>query len=975
MATTTAKIVVDTNQAVNALNQLQNKIKTTNEGFSALKGALAGLAIGSFIKSAFDLADAMSDLADATEMSIGAVMGFSKAVAASGGSAEGAGKSLLKFTENIGSAAEGSAALQESFAKVGISLSDLGKLSSEDLLKKTIEGIAKIGDVAARSKVQTDLLGKGFKGVNAPNVANTMGPATEASRAAADSMKKAAESMDKLNATLTTLKEKVLIALEPFVDKINSMDTARIEKLLTIVVQLGLAFGAFKVATMAFGALTGGLAAAHASLDKVGKSFDAIKNAATVGGAGVDSLAKTWSRFGYQARAVWSDFGSGKLTLDKISNTTIPVLATRMKHLGAGSLAVAKGFAGMAAAGVMALGSLLSAIVSVGAAVIVMNETVAAITGFDFVDTWAKKLEGFVKNNFPAVHKAVDDLGKKMGMADINGKPQDGGSEKKGNDEVDAFAKKAMDSAKAKAAAYREVTDALAKQRVEIAKIVQEYQLNNEEANKRFAVETSLIGLSEQQRASMIMKNEKEVEYLNTKKKLQDQINAISAGTSDREKAELIPVLTAEMAKLTAEYEKQKAAVDQLVAARSQEEAANQLRLFGIQQEIGLTNNLNKIQDDMAKMTMTSIEQKYYDISAAARDNAKAAIEAEEARRGEKLNPDEIKKYYAEASKGAEQVAAATKKSYDHARTFETGWKKALNSYVENATDSAQKAERLFTKAFGGMEDAIVGFAKTGKFEWKSFVSSMLEELLRSQIQSLFGNMMKSMSGSMNSAASSTSGATAGGSEGGGLLASIGSMFGLGGGSGGAGAQGSPVFITNWPTSMGGTGVGAQAGAAGGQGGGQSWLGSAWDTVGGWFGSDSATASQYGTNSGSQQTSMLAEQDSAFDTGWMDTVSESFSGLGDWAGGLMDSFGGWFAEGGSIGPGKFGIVGERGPEFISGPATITPMSQAGAPSSGGVTQVTYNIVANDAASFKQMLAQDPTFIYALTQQGAKGMPA
>ena len=35
------------------------------------------------------------------------------------------------------------------------------------------------------------------------------------------------------------------------------------------------------------------------------------------------------------------------------------------------------------------------------------------------------------------------------------------------------------------------------------------------------------------------------------------------------------------------------------------------------------------------------------------------------------------------------------------------------------------------------MEDAIVGFAKTGKFEWKSFVASIAEEILRNNIRNL----------------------------------------------------------------------------------------------------------------------------------------------------------------------------------------------------------------------------------------------
>jgi hypothetical protein len=78
-------------------------------------------------------------------------------------------------------------------------------------------------------------------------------------------------------------------------------------------------------------------------------------------------------------------------------------------------------------------------------------------------------------------------------------------------------------------------------------------------------------------------------------------------------------------------------------------------------------------------------------------------------------------------------------------------------------------------------------------------------------------------------------------------------------------------------------------------------------------------------------------------------------------------FGGFFANGGTLGAGKWGIAGENGPELISGPATVTPMN-------GSATYVTYNINAVDALSFKQMVARDPQFIYAVTQQGAKSIP-
>ena len=64
--------------------------------------------------------------------------------------------------------------------------------------------------------------------------------------------------------------------------------------------------------------------------------------------------------------------------------------------------------------------------------------------------------------------------------------------------------------------------------------------------------------------------------------------------------------------------------------------------------------------------------------------------------------------------------------------------------------------------------------------------------------------------------------------------------------------------------------------------------------------------------------------------------------------------------------GSFGVVGERGPELVSGPAQVTPITAGG--------NVTYNINAVDASSFKQLVARDPQFIHAIAQQGARKVP-
>lgn len=95
-------------------------------------------------------------------------------------------------------------------------------------------------------------------------------------------------------------------------------------------------------------------------------------------------------------------------------------------------------------------------------------------------------------------------------------------------------------------------------------------------------------------------------------------------------------------------------------------------------------------------------------------------------------------------------------------------------------------------------------------------------------------------------------------------------------------------------------------------------------------------------------------------------------------GGLMNMF---KASGGDVTAGTPYIVGEKGPEMFvpSAAGSIVPNSalntgSAGRPSPVSPTYVNYTINAVDSASFKAMIAADPSFIYAVTQQGSKMLP-
>ena len=103
-------------------------------------------------------------------------------------------------------------------------------------------------------------------------------------------------------------------------------------------------------------------------------------------------------------------------------------------------------------------------------------------------------------------------------------------------------------------------------------------------------------------------------------------------------------------------------------------------------------------------------------------------------------------------------------------------------------------------------------------------------------------------------------------------------------------------------------------------------------------------------------------------------LSNVFSGGGGGSSGGL--FGGitkllGFANGGIVPTNGPVIVGERGPELLVG-ASGNRVIPNNALSSGG--SVTYNISAVDARSFKDLVASDPSFIYAVTEQGRKTVP-
>jgi hypothetical protein len=93
-----------------------------------------------------------------------------------------------------------------------------------------------------------------------------------------------------------------------------------------------------------------------------------------------------------------------------------------------------------------------------------------------------------------------------------------------------------------------------------------------------------------------------------------------------------------------------------------------------------------------------------------------------------------------------------------------------------------------------------------------------------------------------------------------------------------------------------------------------------------------------------------------------------FGNIGSALGGIASSIGSFFgfANGGMIGAGQTGLVGENGPEYITGPANITPMDQTGSKDKNPI--INFNIQAIDTQTGVQFLLQNKPAIVSMVSQ-------
>jgi len=784
---------LETSGAVNNLKRFQSEVngtqqqlKQTQETIKSFQAVIAGLAIGAVIRDAFLMANQMRDLSAATGIATQTLLGFGQAMAANGGTVDQSRDAISDLVKNLGEAANGSAELQNSFAKAGVGLDDLRTLSEQDILKKTIDGLSQIPDKATRTSLAFKIFGESVKGVDIEGLNSQLETFIAKSGANAAAVDAAGRANQNFANAMVEFKIQLLAALEPISQLAASLTESgkAVSDFISIILKIGAVVATFFILTKAIALL--------------GAAIVALK----VGGAALLTVFTIAVNLFRNFGAIMTQLGG----IGGVVSGTFKVLRAYIGDIGAFAMKAIPGLGALAVA--------------------------------------FEGLRGYIVS-------AYNTLKEFFGLSDSGA-----GAGRGGNDAITKQLQQRGEAVRREAEEARKVVDALEKQRAAIRETSAAYATRNSEIVDTINFEQSLIRKSE----DYIAVERAREEVFKRAAQETDKLRKAKAALGPAEQA-LGAVYDEQIAKIAALAEADAARIAESTQGLENLKILEAARLKDIE-------TTTKLLEDQAQRRL-QIEQNVRDIILDGQDKIRQGYEsleleglggiskelrqieieekrvAEAARRrvAEQFGDDGDMGQMSQAMKEIDQATkvvierrqAAAAEIYEQQRSFTQGWKQAFKEYADDATNSAKAAGQIFSTVSRGMEDSIVNFAKTGKFEFKSFAATVLEELLRIQIRKTFAGLL--------------------------------------------------------------------------------------------------------------------------------------------GGGKDSSFGGFFANGGVLGAGKWGIAGEAGPEIISGPAKITPMSDLPQAAPAAPTIVTYNISAVDANSFKQMLAKDPGFLYSVSEQGRRAAPA
>lgn len=713
MATATANIQLNvTGNAQQVLDKTQKSVQKLQDSFGKLRNAVAGLAIGAMITNMFRAADAITDLSDATGIAISSITALRQAFALSGGDAESAETAILKLYTSIDDAANGNDKLIKSFNKVGVTLSDIGTLSEEEILNKVIKNLGAMGNSAESVGLKMDLMGKQARNVNIANVAQQFDQLKNSAKSAEPGIIAAGKIFDNLQkfkgdfgAALAQQFSGLLTTLEKLTSNTENLAKSLAE-LVKIVTILGTAFLIFTKI-----------------LPAIKTMGDALK--ATAGAAGF--FGKQFGFILQNLRALPKNLGAFILSLVGLKDALASIAA---RAGGITSL-------GFALLNVLRILLRFAGIVGIIIGVVeALNFLIKTITGFDVLDWLGEKLT--------YVGEKLKEFAGLLLAGDTNYFKETTEGAQQANDaleEVTSSASSTRDRLKAIREenelfldSIRDITSAYIEQNVEILK-----NLGNEikylsMTEEQIALDKNRIALNKQFMDTLDELGKKRREAMADPSKGQGVVDQIDAEIKKVQESAVV-TQTESAKKIKAYYLEITALKDLQNAIEDQAKAFSQM------------NALQDLQNELELIGLTGKEL----------EKRKVILEAEKALRDEmqrlsidllKLESERAKigdtAYNKERQRITQQMQDVQDLTAARIQAFENQKKREAEieqSYAEGAKraleDIAEQykpinmAQEAVKKGWDSIGNAIDTFVETGKFKFSDFARSILSDLAK----------------------------------------------------------------------------------------------------------------------------------------------------------------------------------------------------------------------------------------------------
>lgn len=687
-------------------NKLRGGLDNLRGGLTNVLSLLAGGSFAGFITNLIEAADATSDLADATGLSIAEIKGLEMALQSSGGKAENATKMIVSLAKSFEDAFQGSKQAQRAFLDLGFSLEDLNRLQGNtgQLMEETIRKLAALGPGMSQTAAATQIFGKAVQGVDLQKLIDDFEEGKISAKEFEDSIRKAGELSDKVAKMFKDMGNQILQMLEPLVDHFNNMKIST-EDLVSVFQLLGVAVGVLVAVLSPAVAIFAGISAAIVYFaDVIGPVATMIKKELV--GAFKNMLEWLKETKDYLVNIYYAaidglvaKFAGLKAAWEAIKNFENPFTAytKAVNESLAASDALRKAQKDEV--------QTLEEVVVVGKRV-EETKTNQVKAQTKAIDAWAKEKMAIVEQT-KALQENLKSLSEKLGIEE-----KVIGVTEQQKRQIEAYAeieKKVADQREKLQAqrltADKEVIGTIDKQLALLPGIADQEKKNFDAANQSYTAAKLAYDIK-------IQKIKDSIDIMTKEYDLTQQLGNIGVESAKRIK--------------DAEFELQ----TQALTPREQQIAR---LLKGIEDE--RQAKLKSISDQIDAETRHLEIQLEQDTQLT--ETQKASIEAK-ILANQKFKETQIAGINEVYDKEKTSREKSAKETYDYQQSFQGGWKSAYDNFVNNTASAASAAKGIFSTLENTFVNGFTQMVTTGKVQWKDLINSMIKELVRLAAQQAF---------------------------------------------------------------------------------------------------------------------------------------------------------------------------------------------------------------------------------------------